>query len=49
MLFRSAQSLARDGCPNRDPWLLRRATGMVNAVNREVRLPPIDLPGSARP
>jgi uncharacterized protein YggU (UPF0235/DUF167 family) len=47
--LRAAQSLARDGCPNRDPWLLRRATGMVNAVNREVRLPPIDLPGSARP
>lgn len=42
--LRAAQSLARDACPNRDGWLVRRAVGMVNAVNREVRLPPVDLP-----
>ncbi|MGQ3356758.1 MAG: DUF167 family protein [Phreatobacter sp.] len=42
--LRAAQSLARDGCPNRDGWLVRRSVGMLNAVNREVRLPPVDLP-----
>jgi uncharacterized protein YggU (UPF0235/DUF167 family) len=42
--LRAAQSLARDACPNRDGWLVRRAVGMLNAVNREVRLPPVDLP-----
>lgn len=42
--LRAAQSLAREACPKRDGWLIRRAVGMVNAVNREVRLPPVDLP-----
>ncbi|QCI64757.1 hypothetical protein E8M01_11300 [Phreatobacter stygius] len=42
--LRSAQSLAEEGCPNRDGWLIRRAVGMLNAVNREVRNPPVDLP-----
>lgn len=42
--LRAAQSLAVDACPNRDGWLVRRAVGMINAVNREVRLPPVDLP-----
>lgn len=42
--IRAAQSLAREACPNRDGWLIRRAVGMLNAVNREVRLPPVDLP-----
>lgn len=42
--LRASQSLARDACPKRDGWLIRRAVGMLNAVNREVRLPPVDLP-----
>lgn len=42
--LRAAHSLARDACPQRDGWLIRRAVGMLNAVNREVRRPPVDLP-----
>lgn len=42
--LRAAESLAEEGCPRRDAWLVRRAVGMVNAVNREVRRPPVDLP-----
>lgn len=42
--IRAAQRLAADGCPGRDGWLIRRAVGMLNAVNREVRLPPVDMP-----
>lgn len=42
--LRAAQSLAREACPQRDGWLVRRAVGMLNAVNREVRRPPVDLP-----
>lgn len=42
--LRAAESLAEEGCPRRDGWLVRRAVGMVNAVNREVRRPPVDLP-----
>ncbi|MBN8938417.1 MAG: DUF167 domain-containing protein [Rhizobiales bacterium] len=42
--LRAAQSLAEEGCPNRDGWLIRRAVGMLNSVNREVRNPPVDLP-----
>lgn len=41
---RAAQSLATEACPKRDGWLIRRAVGMLNAVNREVRLPPVDVP-----
>lgn len=41
---RAAQSLAQEACPKRDGWLIRRAVGMLNAVNREVRLPPVDVP-----
>lgn len=42
--LRAAENLAEEGCPRRDAWLVRRAVGMVNAVNREVRRPPVDLP-----
>lgn len=42
--IRAAQQLSVDACPKRDGWLIRRAVGMLNAVNREVRLPPVDLP-----
>ncbi len=42
--LRAAENLAQEGCPRRDGWLVRRAVGMVNAVNREVRRPPVDLP-----
>jgi hypothetical protein len=42
--IRAAQQLAVDACPKRDGWLIRRAVGMLNAVNREVRLPPVDVP-----
>lgn len=42
--IRAAQTLATDACPKRDGWLIRRAVGMLNAVNREVRLPPVDVP-----
>jgi uncharacterized protein YggU (UPF0235/DUF167 family) len=42
--LRAAQQLALDACPKRDGWLIRRAVGMLNAVNREVRLPPVDVP-----
>jgi uncharacterized protein YggU (UPF0235/DUF167 family) len=42
--LRAAQSLAREACPQRDGWLIRRAVGMLNAVNREVRRPPVELP-----
>lgn len=41
---RAAQQLATEACPKRDGWLIRRAVGMLNAVNREVRLPPVDVP-----
>jgi uncharacterized protein len=42
--LRSAQTMAEEGCPNRDGWLIRRAVGMLNSVNREVRTVPVDLP-----
>lgn len=42
--IRAAQQLATEACPKRDGWLIRRAVGMLNAVNREVRLPPVDVP-----
>ena len=42
--LRAAQTLAEEGCPKRDGWLIRRAVGMLNSVNREVRNPPVDLP-----
>lgn len=42
--IRAAQHLAVEACPKRDGWLIRRAVGMLNAVNREVRLPPVDVP-----
>lgn len=42
--LRAAQTLLEDGCPQRDAWLIRRAVGMVNAVNREIRRAPIDPP-----
>lgn len=42
--IRAAQSLATEACPKRDGWLIRRSVGMLNAVNREVRLPPVDVP-----
>lgn len=43
-ILRAAQTLASEGCPARDPWLVRRSVGMLNAVNREVRRPPVELP-----
>ncbi|QCK85136.1 hypothetical protein E8L99_04755 [Phreatobacter aquaticus] len=46
--IRAAQSLAEEGCTNRDAWLVRRSVGMLNAVNREVRRPPVELPAFVR-
>lgn len=46
--IRAAQSLAEDGCSRRDAWLVRRAVGMVNAVNREIRRAPVEMPLSFR-
>jgi hypothetical protein len=46
--IRAAQSLAEEGCSRRDAWLVRRSVGMLNAVNREVRRPPVDLPAFVR-
>lgn len=46
--IRAAQSLAEDGCSRRDVWLVRRAVGMVNAVNREIRRAPVEMPLSFR-
>lgn len=46
--IRAAQSLAEEGCTKRDAWLVRRSVGMLNAVNREVRRPPVDLPPFVR-
>lgn len=42
--LRAAQSLAEEGCGKRDAWLVRRSVGMLNAVNREIRRPPVDVP-----
>ncbi|MEI8144890.1 MAG: DUF167 family protein [Alphaproteobacteria bacterium] len=42
--IRAAQSMAEEGCGKRDTWLVRRAVGMLNAVNAELRRPPVDLP-----
>ncbi len=43
-VLRVGEDLAETGCRKRDFFLVRRATGMVNNVNREIGLPPIDLP-----
>jgi hypothetical protein len=47
-VVRAAQTMAEDGCPRRDGWLVRRSVGMINAVYRELRRPPIDVPISFR-
>lgn len=47
-VVRAAQTMAEEGCPRRDGWLVRRSVGMINAVYRELRRPPIDVPMSFR-
>lgn len=42
--LRLARTLAEEGCPARDPWLIRRSIGMLNSVNREIGRRPVGLP-----